>query len=508
MNSRVRWLIPAISIVGITLLLYVALAVLYPLAAGLLKPRHTWAMQVDVNPWIAVAHMSIYLALLLAYLAACAVVRVPKIWIWLAWLAFAAVLLFTFPGESADIFDYLFRGRMMADFGLSPLTITPYDVRQYAFHRYVSWSQWVDAYGPLWEYASAGVSLLVRLQASPAELAVVAAGNGVCIEQPVLCVSLAHYVTAYRLLALVLSALCGLLIHHIVKRERGEAAAHVALLGWLWNPLVLISTAVGAHNDVLMLVFVLLAVGCFQRQRFLLGLMALLLAAHVKITALVLLPVLAVWLIRRAGWLKASLLTGGALLIMLPVSWLLYAPLGGWSSLPKNLYERTLLSTNSLGELVVLFLRNGLGWGKLESQQPVARIFPLAFVIVAGIVLVHWLLQQYRHKKVAETSQLYSLSLLTTLLFLLIGSYWFQAWYLAWPMALAWLRPESRLATRTLPIFATGAMIASILSDYLRHAATPLLTSWQISALVVGVMALALGVGCTFLREAKGLRGD
>ena len=54
MHSRVRQLIPAIGIIGITLLLYGALAVLYPLAAGLFKPRHTWAMQVDVNPWIAV----------------------------------------------------------------------------------------------------------------------------------------------------------------------------------------------------------------------------------------------------------------------------------------------------------------------------------------------------------------------------------------------------------------------------------------------------------------------
>ena len=159
-------------IAAITLLLYIALAALYPLAPGLLKPRHTWAMQVDANSLVALAHIGIYIALLLTYLATLSITNhqslvtnpqspISNLSVYLGWLAFTFVLLFSFPGESADIFDYLFRGRMMAEYGLSPLTTTPYSVQQYAFHRYVSWSQWVDAYGPLWEYASAGVSLLV-----------------------------------------------------------------------------------------------------------------------------------------------------------------------------------------------------------------------------------------------------------------------------------------------------------------------------------------------------------
>jgi Glycosyltransferase family 87 len=494
MQNRRRWLIFAI----ITFLLYAALSALYPLSAGLLRPRHTWAMQTGANVFVAIAHIGLYIALLLTYSAALSfairhssfVIR----WVWLGWMAFAFALLFSFPGESADIFDYIFRGRMLAEHGLSPLITTPSEVQQYAFHRYVSWSQWVDAYGPIWEYASAGVSLLARAQFTPNELAALATGNDVCTRQPLLCNALADYVTAYRLLALALSALCGALIYAIVKRERDATIARVALLGWLWNPLVLISTAVGAHNDVLMLVFVLLGLWLFQRQRFLLGLMALVLAAHVKITALVLLPVFGVWLIGRVGWMKTIALIGGAFLFMLPISWLLYVPLGGWATLPKNLFERSQLSTNSLGELVFLFLRDGLGWARFEAQQPVARLFPLAFVVVAGLYLLRGLWRHTKAARVSETDDLFRLSALVVMLYLLIGSYWFQPWYLAWPIALAWLRPEGRLVTRVLPVFATGTLVVVTLSDYLRNAAVPVLLPWQISVLMVGGMGLSLAL--------------
>jgi hypothetical protein len=463
-------------------------------------------MQVGAQPLVALAHIGIYMGLLLTFLAALhrnLQSPISNLGVWLGWMAFAFALLFSFPGESADIFDYLFRGRMMAEHGLSPLTTTPYEVQHYAFHRYVSWSQWVDAYGPMWEYASAAIAWLVRAQSSPDKLAALASGNQVCTELPVLCVALTDYVTTYRLFALAMSAICGALIYAIVKRERDDDAARTALLGWLWNPLVLISTAIGAHNDVLMLAFVLLGVWLFQREQFLLGLLALLLAAHVKMTALVLLPVFAVWLVRRVGWVRAIAWTISALLIIMPVSWLLYAPLGGWATLPKNVFERSLLSTNSLGELAYLLLRNGFGWPRFDAQQVVARAFPLVFVVVAGVVLLGYLLQRRKGAKqsfcafapLREVDSFTQLSATVVMLYLLIGSYWFQPWYLVWPIALAWLRPESRLANRVLPIFGASAMLAVTLSDYLRNAAQPVMPPWQISALVVGVMAVALVAG-------------
>ena len=41
------------------------------------------------------------------------------------WLLSSVVLLGTYPGESLDIFDYLFRGRLQVALGISPLATPP-----------------------------------------------------------------------------------------------------------------------------------------------------------------------------------------------------------------------------------------------------------------------------------------------------------------------------------------------------------------------------------------------
>ena len=127
----------------------------------------------------------------------------------------------------------------------------------------------------------------------------------------------------------------------------------------------------------------------------------------------------------------------------------------------------------------------------------------MAFVVVAGVFLLRWLWRHTKAVRVAEAYDLFLLSAFVVMLYLLIGSYWFQPWYLAWPIALAWLRPESLLATRVLPVFATGTLVAITLSDYMRNAAVPVLLPWQISVLVVGVMGLALSVGAIAINRRR-----
>ena len=202
------------------------------------------------------------------------------------WLLSSAVLLGAYPGESLDIFDYLFRGRLQVALGVSPLATPPALFANQLFYPYVNWTTYVDTYGPLWEYASGAVAAMV---------------GAVACDCPA---SLASYVLGYRLLAIGLAGLCGVLIYTITA-YRSPQLAPAALLAWLWNPLLLTATAIGAHNDMLMLVLILAAVLLFQRQRWLLGLLALALAAHVKLTALLLLPVLGLWLARRCGWWRA-----------------------------------------------------------------------------------------------------------------------------------------------------------------------------------------------------------
>jgi hypothetical protein len=491
--TRRTWL----TLVTLSVLLYAALAALYPLTQGLPNPRWMWAQQADAAPHIGLAHIALYGALFTTYAFALKHVHSfgqhvlvdgrlsPKTFMLFViggWVLFSLVLLFSFPGESADIFDYIFRGRMLANYGLSPLSVTPFEVKDLPFHRYVSWTKWVDAYGPLWEYASAVVAWSVMLFATSAENLVRI--NQTCAIQPEVCTLLAKYVIGYRLFAIGLTGVCGGLIYAIVNRQSSNVTlAGAALVVWLWNPLVVISTAVGAHNDVVMLAFALLSIWLALRDRWVLALFALFAAAHVKFTALVFLPVLCLWMAHRLSWARAVGNTLMSIAIALPISFALYAPLGGWATLPRNFYERSLLSTNSLGELLYLFLRETAGWQRFSAQQVAGRASLIVFLIVGGYALsVAWRRRTY------ASSYWLRVGIITIVAYLALGSFWFQAWYLVWPVALVALlatAPLSRLR-RGVVAYCVGAMLASVSTDYLRAAAA--LSNSLISTIGVGLV--------------------
>ena len=76
-------------------------------------------------------------------------------------------------------------------------------------------------------------------------------------------------------------------------------------------------------------------------------LLVIVLAIHVKLTAIILLPVVVLWLVRRCGWRRTLTLVAAATATGLLLSWLLYAPFGGWGSLPRMLSERAAFLSNS-----------------------------------------------------------------------------------------------------------------------------------------------------------------
>jgi hypothetical protein len=80
------------------------------------------------------------------------------------WLACSVVLMMVAPaGESHDIFDYIFRGRMMTEYGANPLIDVPAEFElSTPYARYVAWRKNVDTYGPVWEASSTLVAVSVR----------------------------------------------------------------------------------------------------------------------------------------------------------------------------------------------------------------------------------------------------------------------------------------------------------------------------------------------------------
>jgi hypothetical protein len=473
----------------------------YPLVPGLQDPRGTWATLVGSSPVALAAHIGVYALLTglyilaLGHLRRSATTRSAPVIVGV-WLACALVLLGAYPGgESHDIFDYTFRGRMVAEHGASPLAVRPSAFSREPYYLYTSWHSNVDTYGPLWEYASAtvaaGVGGLLWLTGGWAGAA------QTCPDSPESCRALVAYLTGYRALAIGMAGVSGALIVAIVRRVR-PAEADAALLAWLWNPVVLVGTAIGAHNDALLLVPLLLGLSLFQQRRWLGGLLALALAAHVKLTALLVAPVLGAWLLRQAGWQRTLTLGAAALAISVPASWLLYAPLGGWATLPRMLEERGLFLAASPANVVYRWLYDTQGWGAPDARVAVQRAATLLF---AGVALALLLRMDRAARRSGDVDHLWRAGADVSLAYLLVGSFWFQHWYLLWALAPAALLPRSTMAERILPWYGFGALCVNVASSFAGAPGAPQLSRLTLATIEVIVIvaplafALALDVG-------------
>lgn len=356
----------------------------------------------------------------------------------------------------------------------------------------MNWTSYVDTYGPLWEYASGTVAALVGAVSCD------------CTA------SLASYVQGYRLLAIGLAGFCGVLIYTITA-YRSPQLAPAALLAWLWNPLLLTATAVGAHNDMLMLVLILAAILLFQRHRWLLGLLALALAAHVKLTALLLLPILGLWLARRCGWSRAIRISGVAGVMALALSWLLYAPLGGWATLPRMLGERVRLIANSPAYIIYVALQWYAGWSEVAAWRRTTQAAIALFCVLAGILLARFWRALAKTPK-SDDTLLWRACISVTMAFLLVGSFWFWHWYLLWVLVLATLLPDSRFTTTVLPISCLGALWYAIASDFLIHrgrAATVIAPIDGLGSITwIGLVAGVLGMVVLWRAMRRGDRSE
>ncbi len=380
----------------------------YALSQTLNTPRSSYPSLAKHNPTAAWQALAGWLLLWVGYGAGIWLVkrqlsasqRPLLLLIVAGWLAMALPWMNSYPGSSLDIFDYNFRGHMVAHLGVSPLARPPIDVIEDSVYPYLAWRKVVDSYGPVWEYISG-------------------ATHSIAGDQPSLRATLAVALSAYRGLALLASLGIGLGLWALLRRH-GQASLGILL--WLWNPLVLYETANGGHNDVLMLGVLLLAFWLLQRGHGVGAVLTLVLAAHIKIIALLLLPPFALWYWRQHGF--AAMLKAGLIAAPLAVlgSGLLFAPLGGWATLPRWWQDRDGLVTGSLATW----------WAMSQSPSPTidretfamaGKLFGLLFgAVVLPVLWVGW----------RQRSPLALACWAVLITYLLIGSFWFQQWYVLW----------------------------------------------------------------------------
>ena len=401
---------------GLAGVLWLAFSGPLPLSEFCTRNRPTWVFGLFDTPRYTAVSGPVFLAAMLAltglYLGALRLVsrvsgRVAGALLLIAGpLLFLAVLLPGYPILSNDIFKYVFDGRIMAVYGDNPFLRVPAEYPDDRFYDLVYWKAVVNAHGPIWRV----------LEAASAQV-----GGERCVNA----------VLAMKLWpALAYLATTGVLF--LLLRTVSPERALVGTLAYAWCPLVLLEALQNGHNDVVAALPVLLAVWAACSDRWRLAAVLVAVGFLVKPLAAVAGPVLLIAAWRAGPAARRQIVVGGVLAGLVVV--LAYAPFFGGLSTFQGL-ERGSIFSASPAELTVIGLE-GAGWPLDRAMAAARAVWGGAFVGLSLVVL--WGL--WRGRLVLSSALAAVL-----LVYLLVGSQWFNPWYLLWLAPLAVVTPDSRL---------------------------------------------------------------
>src|SRR6266700_52135 len=365
--------------------------------------------------------------------------------IWAATIVMGLIYVLIPAMLSRDIFVYVGYGRTITAHQSNPYFVTLSAFPQDPLNSYDDWKNATSAYGPLWLLVCSFWTLLIGT--SPLA-----------------------YVLAFRLFALVAHLVNVWLIATILKKmEYQPRTVALGTLLYAWNPLALMESSMGGHNDVLMITFILLGILlCLRAEHngfkhlldYLLPVIVFTLAVLIKFTVAPLNAFVLVLLVRHTlykeasdkllnapkGWVNwqpalLKLLHAGVVSGILALAF--YAPfwmghsfhdiVASFSSPPSAYFSENsfLRFTYELFQVHVLPSRDS--WSYLpvyiisqHSTWNAINALALACTMVIGAI---WLWR-------VPTTRTLILASLLTLGILLIVTPWFFPWYVTWLLAL------------------------------------------------------------------------
>jgi alpha-1,6-mannosyltransferase len=337
--------------------------------------------------------------------------RLSERWIIGLTLVFMVTLLLM-PGLlSSDVLAYIAFGREAAQAGINPYLTSPWDAIAFG-------PQHASPYGPLWTDLSVALAWLTS-------------------QQPML-----QQALAYRVLGAAAHLVNCFLIARLVAND-GVETRRFAVLLYAWNPLALLELVGSAHNDGLMLTFVLLGLWLLKGgSRWWLALAAIWLGALVKWVPAVLVVCLGiVWLQSFPRWrskLVWMAVTAAGLLVLTLV---LFGP---WIDLQDPPALLTSASAggeryvNALVDLPTTYIAvrwvdpHGHDLQAAESaiRAWAAMLVRAAFALYVAIELVHL----WRARADVRTSVETATRILLVALLLVFTQV--LPWYFVWPLTL------------------------------------------------------------------------
>jgi alpha-1,6-mannosyltransferase len=325
---------------------------------------------------------------------------------------------------SRDVYSYAFYGRIAGIYGGNPYVETPLDHSGDLLWNFVG-PKWVDTravYGPAWTRLSAELSLI--------------------LPKPV------DHVEAYRFIAIAASlAICVALTVIVHGAWPARTAFALAIVGA--NPVVLFHSAASGHNDLLMILAVVVGLGLVLRGHDLAAVGALSLGALVKAPAALPLLLLVVWAIARRppGERARTALTHVGLAVVLGLAFAV--PFLQWEDptlgmLELSGHEGWLAPSATASRLLDVVSFGTLGW---VARLAFATLF---FVLLGG--MIREVARRAPTMSAAELGATWGWSLL---LLALLGPV-LLPWYAVWTLPLVWLLPRPPRGVAV----ATGALLA------------------------------------------------
>ncbi len=324
---------------------------------------------------------------------------------------------------SPDLFSYIMYARMWTLYHLNPLATAPFVVAKDPVYKFLYWKDQPSVYGPTWIALSGLLQILANV-------------TGTRNTIPVM-------VLALRLLGLLSHLWSILLVWSLgghLQRLNGAYNPRkrmLATLAFAWNPLLLFEASVNAHNDTIMLLFLLLSLWFLVWDTSLLSYagVALMfaLATCLKFNVALLLPGLLIFLwLQLRRWQKVSVV----LLVYLVTVVALYAPF--WDhgailnvlSLNPGTYRNINTIPDFLGQFfnaVMHLLGYPLAPAIGSQAERVTHTFSVGLFVLAYGVLC-WQALFTRHR-LHSSLQLVRWMATTWFFYCLLGAPWFWPWY-------------------------------------------------------------------------------
>ncbi len=303
---------------------------------------------------------------------------------------------------STDVFSYIAYARMGVEHGLNPYTHGPISIARDPVYHYVgqSWKQTETAYGPIYTLLSYPFGLL----------------------------GVTGAVWGMKVLAVLASAVTLTLTWRCARLRGFNPVAALLLVGA--NPLYLIYTVGGAHNDLIMMALMMGAVALTLAGRDASAAASVVVGALVKATVGALLPFMI--LARRSRAQILGALGAFALGALIALAVFGVDGVNVFSALNR---DAALVSTDSFPtEIAKLFGKPGV--------FPVDHDLLKALLVV---IVLHLLWRTWRgYDWVAASGW--------ALLAISVTSTWLLAWYIIWPLALATVVRDRRLLYATLAL--------------------------------------------------------